>query len=665
MKYRSEIDGLRAVAVVPVILFHAGVSTFSGGFVGVDVFFVISGYLITTIILSEMEKGTFSLLNFYERRARRILPALFLIMLVSIPFAWFWLLPSDMKDFSQSLVAVSSFSSNILFWRESGYWDTVSELKPLLHTWSLAIEEQYYVLFPLFLMLMWSYRKRWILGAFILIAGASLATAQWGAYHKPSAAFYLLPTRGWELAIGAGIAFYFLYRKQTIRTLLSHKLIDEALGLLGLLMIGYGVFVFDETTPFPGFYALIPTIGTGLIILFASSQTMAGRLLSSRLFIGIGLISYSAYLWHQPLLAFARYRTIADTSELTYAIIAFLSFPLAYFSWRFIEKPFRSKEKISRKFVLIFSSIGSVFFVLIGLIGHFSNGFEDAWISRQSEGTKKTYDIVVTEFNHKHNDYKRNKDGVQDNGDCRFNVRKLDDNDKKRIKGCYKKYNKGFAILGDSHAIDLFGVVISSNTHPFIIGITQGGCRPHTPKPNCHYDDFLSFVKDNKSIFNGVVYEQAGFYLLRNKIKKGSRKMFSNVAYDAEINGIYPDEEHIHSVLEYLSKLAIYTNIIWFGPRIEHHITMNMILKRQCDYDFMLRKNQRAVFEGLDVYLKKLVERTDVLRFVSQNKSFKYRFPVDFMNCNALYWSDGDHLSALGEEIFGKRFDVLSLFDPQ
>lgn len=171
MKYRSEIDGLRSVAVIPVIFFHAGISIFKGGFIGVDVFFVISGYLITTIILTEMGQSRFSIANFYERRVRRILPALFLVMLVSLPFAWFWLIPSDLKNFSQSLAAVSSFSSNFLFWRESGYWDTASELKPLLHTWSLAVEEQYYVLFPLFLSLMWKYRKRWILVTFIIIAG--------------------------------------------------------------------------------------------------------------------------------------------------------------------------------------------------------------------------------------------------------------------------------------------------------------------------------------------------------------------------------------------------------------------------------------------------------------------------------------------------------------
>ena len=253
-----------------------------------------------------------------------------------------------MKDFSQSLIAVSSFSSNILFWRESGYWGAANELKPLLHTWSLAVEEQYYILFPLFLMLMWRFRKRWILSSFIVIAIISLFISEWGAYNKPTANFFLLPTRGWELATGACIAFYFLYRKQTIRTLLSHRSVDEVLGLIGFLMIGYAVFVFDETTPFPSFYALIPTVGAGLIILFSSTQTLVGRLLSTKLLVGIGLISYSAYLWHQPLLAFTRHASFTKPSELILTTMTLLTFPLAYLSWRFVEKPFRKKGIFSK-----------------------------------------------------------------------------------------------------------------------------------------------------------------------------------------------------------------------------------------------------------------------------------------------------------------------------
>nr|WP_321445666.1 acyltransferase [uncultured Cohaesibacter sp.] len=164
MKYRPEIDGLRTVAVVPVILFHAGFEIFSGGFVGVDIFFVISGYLITSIILSNLEQDKFSLLSFYERRARRILPALFFVLIACLPFAYMWLLPHHMRDFAQSLVAISTFSSNIHFWQETGYFDTASELKPLLHTWSLAVEEQFYIFFPLFMMITWRFGLRWFFG---------------------------------------------------------------------------------------------------------------------------------------------------------------------------------------------------------------------------------------------------------------------------------------------------------------------------------------------------------------------------------------------------------------------------------------------------------------------------------------------------------------------
>ena len=245
MKYRADIDGLRGIAIIVVILFHSGFETFSGGFVGVDIFFVISGCLITTIILTELDKGHFSLVNFYERRVRRILPALVLVLTVSLIYAWFRLLPVDMEDFARSLVAVSTFSSNILFWQTSRYWETSSDIKPLLHTWSLAVEEQYYLIFPLFLMFMWRFRKRWIFASFILVAILSLAVAQWGAYNKPSASFYLLPTRAWEIAIGAALAFIFLYKLKIANNLISNTFLSNIMAILGLTMIGYSVFFFN------------------------------------------------------------------------------------------------------------------------------------------------------------------------------------------------------------------------------------------------------------------------------------------------------------------------------------------------------------------------------------------------------------------------------------
>jgi len=374
MLYRAEIDGLRALAVIPVIFFHAGIESFSGGYVGVDVFFVISGYLITTIILADLEQGRFSIVHFYERRVRRILPALFFVMFCSLPLAWYLFLPSDMKDFSQSLAAVSTFSSNILFWRESDYFAGAAELKPLLHTWSLAIEEQYYVLFPLFLLVLWRVEKRWIAGAVLLVLVTSLWVAHWGAYYAPTANFFLLPSRAWELAIGALVALFLFNSDYKAFQPPASGLIGEAGGLAGLALIVYSIVIFDERTPFPGLYALVPTLGTALIIVFATGKSVAGKLLSARPIVAVGLVSYSAYLWHQPLLAFARYGW-PDMAQMLLITVCAVSLGLAALSWRFVEKPFRDRDLMSRRTVFMFGAIGSVFFLTVGALGTWTDGF--------------------------------------------------------------------------------------------------------------------------------------------------------------------------------------------------------------------------------------------------------------------------------------------------
>ena len=432
MKYRAEIDGLRALAVLPVILFHAGFEWFSGGFVGVDVFFVISGYLITTIIISEMAEGKFSIVNFYERRARRILPALFFVMAICVPFAGLWFAPTDLKDFGQSLVAVSTFSSNILFWSESGYFDTAAELKPLLHTWSLAVEEQYYILFPIFLMLTWRLGLKWILILLSIVFFVSLGAAQWGAYNTPSATFFLLPTRGWELLVGVFAAFYLNYNTH----LKSHSL-NQVLSLLGFGMIVYSIIAFDKTTPFPSLYALIPTIGTGLLILCAVPKTFVHKLLSLKSIVGIGLVSYSAYLWHQPLLAFARYRYFGEMHDFIIIFLCISALMMAWFSWNFIEKPFKDKSRFSRN---------SIFSILIILVTLFSSiGF---WLNK-SDGRMSSYSIdeqrIFQSFFDPHV-YVRKK-----HKEIRLRNFDLNSNKKKVL------------IIGDSHSEDIVNSVFETD----------------------------------------------------------------------------------------------------------------------------------------------------------------------------------------------------------
>jgi peptidoglycan/LPS O-acetylase OafA/YrhL/PAS domain-containing protein len=360
LRYRPEIDGLRALAVISVILFHAGFQLFSGGFVGVDIFFVISGYLITAIILAELEAGRFSIAKFYERRARRILPPLFLVMATCLPFALLWLMPSDAKEFSKSVMAVLVFASNIFFWLQSDYFDQAAELKPLLHTWSLGIEEQFYVLFPVFLMFAWRLGRKRIVVLLAIMILLSLALAEYGTSRKPVATFFLLPTRGWELAMGSLIAFYLQGKERDHFPLVLYQI----LSLAGLGLVAYSLLAFTRETAFPGLSALIPTVGTGLIILFAVPGTLVGGWLVSRGLVDVGLVSYSAYLWHQPLLSFARHRSLTEPSDLVIASLVVLTFGLAYLTWRYVETPFRRKDIVT-KGVLWRCSLASVVVIAI------------------------------------------------------------------------------------------------------------------------------------------------------------------------------------------------------------------------------------------------------------------------------------------------------------
>ncbi|PCJ73546.1 MAG: acyltransferase [Rhodobacteraceae bacterium] len=368
MQYRREIDGLRAVAVIPVIFFHAGFTIFSGGYVGVDIFFVISGYLITNIIINELEQGTFSILRFYERRARRILPALFLVMLLCIPFAWMWMLPSQFKDFSVSLVAVAIFISNLLFLSETGYFAASAEEKPLLHTWSLAVEEQYYMLFPIFLILLWRFGRSPVFYIIVILSVLSLTLSEWGWRNKPEVNFYFTFSRFWELLAGSICAFL-LYGKQ-------YKS-NNILSTFGLALIVFAIFFYDETTPFPSVYALAPVTGTALIIMYGTRETWVARLLSLKGFVGVGLISYSAYLWHQPLFAFARIRSITPPEQWLMLSLAIGSLVLAYFSWRYVEHPFRKRTLPAlptQRAVFGVASLVGAAFVAFGVYGYFEDG---------------------------------------------------------------------------------------------------------------------------------------------------------------------------------------------------------------------------------------------------------------------------------------------------
>src|SRR5436309_10032587 len=259
LKYRSDIDGLRAIAVVPVVLYHAGVQSFAGGFVGVDVFFVISGYLITALVASEVRGGHFSLVRFYERRIRRIFPALFTVVAFSCVTASFFFMPMDFKRFGASVAAMTLFASNFLFWRQSGYFDAAADLKPLLHTWSLAVEEQFYFVFPIVLVWILRLRRNRWQAVIIVSATVSFAWSVWQVAEDPTAAFYLPLARAWELLVGSLLAL-------SIVPAIGRRFWNEAAGIMGIGLIAWSVLRFSAETPFPGINALLPCAGAALII---------------------------------------------------------------------------------------------------------------------------------------------------------------------------------------------------------------------------------------------------------------------------------------------------------------------------------------------------------------------------------------------------------------
>ncbi len=436
IKYRPEIDGLRAIAVLSVIIYHANFilgeeRLLGGGYLGVDVFFVISGYLITSIILKGLIQGNFSFAEFYLRRAKRILPALFAVMLFMTPFAFTLLIPWQLIDFSKSVFATIFFFSNIYFWKNSGYFAPESDQIPLLHTWSLSIEEQFYILFPLFLFLLWRYIPKLIIPVFITGILMSLHLANTYSHFQPESAFYLLPTRMWELFCGAVLAKVELnYNGKTIPSI-----IRTLLNLVCLATIIGCFFIFNSETPHPGYLTVLIVIGTMGLIWFMQPDDLVTKMLSLRPMVYIGLISYSLYLWHYPLFSFLEISHIVSGTVMNVLIII-LAFILSVFSYHYIEQPIR-KNQLSLKGFLVLCS--SMIFLLLTTI---------AIAIRTDGGLGKYHPIDLDLLSKSPNElgiYVRSR--FLDHQD-----RDLEDTDKIKL-----------LIIGDSYAQDLLNAVFETD----------------------------------------------------------------------------------------------------------------------------------------------------------------------------------------------------------
>jgi peptidoglycan/LPS O-acetylase OafA/YrhL len=370
--YRPDVDGLRALAILSVVAFHANAAWLPGGFIGVDIFFVISGYLITKIIAKDIAHGNFSIARFYVRRAKRILPALFTVLVASWLLGLLLLTPNELSNLGKSIAATTGFVSNITFWREIGYFDIAAERKPLLHTWSLAVEEQFYLVWPLVLVYVSRTRlnRRHLLLALIAL---SFALSAYAVVRQPPAAFFLIPTRAWELLIGAMLALGVFAPP-------ANASIRNACAATGLALIATGLIRLDHNSAFPGWNALYPCLGTALLI-HAGEQgenVLSRHLLARRPVVFIGLVSYSFYLWHWPLLALGRITQRGDLSQIQSLSLLAIAFLLSVLTWHFVETPFRARKPVATAApILARYGLVSVLVGALGISTHLADGFID------------------------------------------------------------------------------------------------------------------------------------------------------------------------------------------------------------------------------------------------------------------------------------------------
>ena len=637
--YRPEIDGLRAIAVGAVILYHAQITTldyqhFKGGFIGVDIFFVISGYLITSIILGELlSTGSFSFKNFYERRVRRILPALIVVMLVSLPFSWMYLLPSSLIDFSKSVLYSLGFSSNFYFFFSGQIYGAESGLlKPFLHTWSLSVEEQFYILFPIIFFITFKYAKKYLLHVLIFGFIISLGLAEWLSKDNSFLNFYILPTRGWEVLAGSLLAYFEIILGYRCRI----KILNLILPSVGLILIGHSILFFNDEMFHPSLYTLTPIIGACLIIWFSNKNEIVTRILSTKLFVWIGLISYSLYLWHYPIFAFSRVTAFTEGTIYKKLILAILILFLSVVSYYFIEKPFRSRKLNFKKALIMISSLIIIIITFSTYILHKEGKLNQINVLAEKQVMSPLYRSEC-KFSNFSSDFLKDKLFIKD------------------FKNCKKKLKKFILIIGDSHSIDIFNAISKiSDDKEFIIGLTKRGCRPSKNNSNdCHYKNALEFIEIYKNDIKYIFFTHKGSYFLTNS---GGKKDVSN----SQFRKLPLDEEQIKNTVNYLKLIKkINNNLIFIGPHLEPNIFLNR--KNLISFfDRKLRDKTNYDLIKVDEKLKE-VSKNHKIKYLSKIDTLDFKFSRDFVVNGNFTFSDTDHWNDYGESYFGRKLIFNSI----
>ena len=651
LKYRADIDGLRAVAIVPVVLFHANVAGFTGGFVGVDVFFVISGFLITSIIAEEIRQGQFSVLGFYERRIRRIFPALFAVLFVTAILAAWLLLPKQFDAFARSIFSMALLASNILFWREDGYFATSATEKPLLHTWSLSVEEQFYVVFPILLLLL----HRWMKGRWIFwlapIAILSFAISMWGTDRMPSATFYLAPMRAWELLIGSFLALGAF-------PILRNRPALEILSAAGMASILWSVFTFTEDTPFPGVNALYPCIGTALIIYTGQSNTtLVSRFLSLKPLVLIGLISFSLYLWHWPLLVFARIWNVYELTGVQIAIVIGLSFLASALSWKFIEGPFRRRNAVFMRRGLFSAAItATIAFLAFGTYGFLSKG----WPERVPPLAMEIAAYADSQ------------------NPRRLECRSFAGNPVEKPCVFGASVTPSYMIWGDSHAdsvIDALGKIAGAHNQSIML-LASVGCPPLTDvkvqRSHCreHIARVMKILEQAEHIKTVVLMARYAVHVEGRTRDLGPAERASASVFVPNENGLVPSQQErreqisraFKSTVSALTTLGKHVVLVYPIPEIGYNVPQTvarLVIRGDAPTSFTLpadryKSRQESIFRMLD----DLGQDPRIRRVYPHKKLCDETQCIVYADGKPLY-RDDDHLSRPGADYIAPLFTPI------
>mgnify|MGYP001246541354 CR=1 FL=1 len=660
LTYKPEIDGLRTIAVFGVIFYHANFfilekTLFKGGFIGVDIFFVISGYLISGLIFKEIfATKSFSFINFYERRARRILPALILVIIITSIFSLIILFPKSIIDFSKSILSSIFFGSNIYFnYTGNSYGSEHVLLKPLVHTWSLAVEEQFYILFPIFIFLYFKYFKNYVLEILIVGFLISLVLSIYLSKNHSGTNFYQLPSRIFEIIAGSILAYFDFIKKKRNPIKISYAY-NFIFPKLGLILIIYSYFFFDfEKIYHPSLITLLPITGVSLIIWFSNKKEIVTNFLSSKILIFFGLISYSLYLWHYPIFSYLRYLEIFNSSNAVKLIAIILTIFFSYLTFVFIEKPFRNKYLISKKKLLKFIIFSFIFLIIFSLVIIKNDGFPKRFNQIVSDQFESPYD------------------------------------------GSTIDTNKEIYIIGDSHvgaiAYHLKKKLNSLNYNLIRLNTEYylNNFHKKNKKNNKIDKDFSNenkkindFIKNNKNKII-IIHKRWSFYLTESRYdnKKGftefqkeDNRIIENYLEPYDIitknlkeRQIYLKEAisvSLKDIIKNNHKLIIVYPVPEMGfdvPRLMNRkIISNRILNKKqlpsltTDYDVFLERN-KFVYEILDNLENKNIYKVYPEKVFCNTKIKNKCVANDEKN---LFYYDDDHLSLYGSEILVKEIMI-------